>query len=49
MSSPFVFQDSDGYTVVVGIVENKNSLSAVTNARVRLAYDDTSFTPDCNK
>ena len=31
--SPFVFQDSEGYTVVVGMVENKNSLTAVTNAR----------------
>ena len=44
--SPFVFQDSEGYTVVVGMVENKNSLTAVTNARVQVSfYDDTSFTP----
>ena len=31
--SPFVFQDSEGYTVVVGMVENKNSLTAVTNVQ----------------
>ena len=44
--SPFVFQDSEGYTVVVGMVENKNSLTAVTNARVQVSfYDDISFTP----
>ena len=44
--SPFVFQDSEGYTVVVGMVENKNSLTAVTNARVQVSfYDDSSFNP----
>ena len=44
--SPFVYQDSEGYTVVVGMVENKNSLTAVTNARVQASfYDDTSFSP----
>ena len=44
--SPFVYQDSEGYTVVVGIVENNNSLTAVTNARVQASfYDDTSFSP----
>ena len=44
--SPFVFQDSEGYTVVVGMVENKNSLTSVTNARVQVSfYNDTSFAP----
>lgn len=44
--SPFVFQDSEGYTVVVGMVENKNSLTAVTNASVQVSfYDDNSFNP----
>ena len=44
--TPFVYQDSEGYTVVVGMVENKNSLTAVTNARVQVSfYDDSSFTP----
>ena len=44
--SPFVFQDSEGYTVVVGMVENKNPLTAVTNARIQVSfYDDISFTP----
>ena len=44
--SPFIFQDSEGYTVVVGMVENKNSLTAVTNARIQVSfYDDTSFAP----
>ena len=44
--TPFVYQDSEGYTVVVGMVENKNSLTSVTNARVQVSfYDDSSFTP----
>ena len=44
--SPFVYQDSEGYTVVVGMVQNTNSLTAVTNARVQVSfYDDTSFSP----
>ena len=44
--TPFVYQDSQGYTVVVGMVENNNSLTAVTNARIQVSfYDDTSFTP----
>lgn len=38
--SPFVFQDSEGYTVVVGIVENNNSQTPVTNVRIQVNYFD---------
>jgi len=38
--SPFVYQDSEGYTVVVGIVENNNSLTPVTNVRIQVNYFD---------
>ncbi|MEE8383330.1 MAG: hypothetical protein V3R39_00055, partial [Nitrosopumilus sp.] len=34
--SPFVYQDSEGYTVVVGIVENNKSLTPVTNVRIQV-------------
>ena len=44
--SPYLYQDEDGYTVVVGYVENNNSLSAVTNVQIQANfYDDLSFTP----
>ena len=33
--TPFVYQDSEGYTVVVGVVENNNDLTPVTNVRFR--------------
>ncbi len=36
-----VYQDSDGYTIVVGIVENNNSLTPVTNVKIQANfYDD---------
>ena len=38
--SPYVYQDSDGYTVVVGIVENNNSLTPVTNVQVQVSFFD---------
>lgn len=39
--SPFVYQDSEGYTVVVGVVENNNSLTPVTNIKIQVNfYDD---------
>ncbi|QLH07543.1 hypothetical protein [Nitrosopumilus ureiphilus] len=39
--TPFVYQDSEGYTVVVGAVENNDSLSSVTNVLIQVKfYDD---------
>ena len=38
--SPFVYQDSEGYTVVVGIVENNNPLTPVTNVQVQAKFFD---------
>ena len=38
--SPFVYQDSDGYTVVVGIIENNNSLTPVTNVQIQVNFFD---------
>ena len=44
--SPFVYQDSEGYTVVVGMVENSNSLSSVTDVRIQVSFfDDYDSTP----
>ena len=38
--SPFVYQDSDGHTVVVGMVENSNSLSSVTDVQIQVNFFD---------
>ncbi len=38
--TPFVYQDSEGYTVVVGAVENTNSLTPVTNVRIQVNFFD---------
>jgi hypothetical protein len=38
--TPFVYQDSEGYTVVVGAVENNNSLTPVTNVRIQVNFFD---------
>jgi len=35
-----VYQDSEGYTVVAGLVENTNSLSSVTNVRLQVNFFD---------
>jgi len=44
--TPFVYQDSEGYTVVVGVVENTNSLTPVTNVRIQVNFfDDFGSTP----
>jgi hypothetical protein len=44
--TPFVYQDAEGYTVVVGIVENNNSLTPVTNVQIQVKfYDDLDPTP----
>ena len=35
---PYVYQDIDGHTVVVGTVENTNQLSAVTNVFIHVSF-----------
>ncbi|MCE9618163.1 MAG: hypothetical protein K8Q88_07400 [Nitrosarchaeum sp.] len=44
--SPFVYQDDEGYTVVVGAVENTSTLTSITDVRVHVNfYDDVSTEP----
>ena len=44
--TPFVYQDSEGFTVVVGVVENNNELTPVTNVQVQVKfYDDLNPQP----
>ncbi|BDQ30201.1 hypothetical protein [Nitrosopumilus zosterae] len=38
--TPFVYQDSEGYAVVVGLVENNDPLSSVTNIRIQVKFFD---------
>lgn len=38
--TPFVYQDSEGYTVVVGIVENNDSLASITNVMIQVNFFD---------
>jgi len=38
--TPFVYHDSEGYTVVVGLVENNNSLTPVSNVRLQVNFFD---------
>ena len=38
--SPYVYQDDEGYTIVVGNVENKNPLTSVTNVKIRAVFYD---------
>lgn len=38
--NPFVYQDSEGYTVVIGEVENNNSQTAVTNVQIQVNFFD---------
>ncbi len=38
--TPYVYQDSEGYTVVVGEVENSNSLASVTNVMIQVNFFD---------
>ena len=43
---PFVYQDSEGYTVVVGTAENNNSLTSVMNVTIQVKFfDDTTPNP----
>ena len=41
----FVYQDSEGYTVVVGVVENNNSLTPITNVKLQVHFFDN-FDPN---
>jgi hypothetical protein len=44
--SPFVYKDDEGYTVVVGAVENTSNLTSITDVRIRVNfYDDTGTEP----
>ena len=44
--TPFVYRDSEGYAVVVGAVENNNSLTSITNVAIQVNfYDDIDPTP----
>jgi len=36
--APFVYQDSEGYTVVVGIVENNDPLAYITNVMIQVNF-----------
>ena len=45
-NAPYVYQDQDGYTYVVGSVKNTNTLTAVTNVMIQATfYDDVSQAP----
>ncbi len=39
-SSQYVYQDAEGYTVVVGMIENNDSLSSVTNVQIQVNFFD---------
>lgn len=44
--SQFVYQDAEGYTVVVGLAENKNPLTSMTNVKIQVNfYDDYDSSP----
>jgi len=38
--SPFVYKDKEGYTIVVGKVENRSELTSVTNVQLRANFYD---------
>lgn len=45
-NTPFVYKDDQGYTVVVGNVENKNEITSVTNVQLIVNfYDETGTEP----
>ena len=46
VNETFVYRDSEGYTVVVGLVENNNPLTPVSNVRLQVQFfDDLDPTP----
>ena len=36
--TPFVYKDSEGYAVVVGTVENNDSLASITNVMIQVNF-----------
>ena len=38
--TPFVYKDDEGYTIVVGSVENKNELTSITDVQIRVNFYD---------
>ena len=45
-NSNFIYQDSEGYTVVIGLIENNDPLSFVTNVVIQASfYDDFNSNP----
>ena len=38
--TPYLYNDADGHTVVVGMVANNNSLTPVTNVRIQVNFFD---------
>ncbi|HJJ23486.1 MAG TPA: hypothetical protein OQH54_07230 [Nitrosopumilus sp.] len=38
--TPFIYQDSEGFTVVVGTVENNDSLASITNVIIKVNFFD---------
>jgi len=46
INETYVYRDSEGYTIVVGLVENNNPLTPVTNVRLQVNFfDDLDPTP----
>jgi len=44
--APFVYQDDEGYTIVVGNVQNKNTITSITNVQLVVNfYDETGTQP----
>ncbi len=44
--SPFVYKDNEGYTIVVGNVENRNEITSVNDVQLRVVfYDETGTEP----
>ena len=44
--SNYIYYDSEGYTVVIGVIENNDPLSFVTNVKVEAYfYDDFNSNP----
>ena len=45
-TSPYFYQDDEGYTVVTGLIENKNQYSSITDVRIHVSYfDEISLIP----
>jgi len=45
-TSLYFYQDDEGYTIVTGLIENKNQYSSVTDVRIHVSYfDEISLIP----